>query len=35
MLRTIFHGILAGLIIFGLYSLIIYIIIGHGGTVAW
>ncbi len=35
MLRTIFRGILLGLIIFGLYALIIYIVIGHGGTVAW
>ncbi len=34
MLRTIFRGILAGLIIFGLYALVIYIIIGQGGTVA-
>ncbi len=32
MLRTIFRGILAALIVFGMYSLIIYIIIGSGGN---
>lgn len=35
MLRTIFRGIIAALIIFGLYALVVYIIIGHGGTIAW
>ncbi len=35
MIRTIFRGILSGLIIFGLYALIIYIIIGQGGAAAW
>ncbi len=32
MLRAIFRGIIAGLIIFGIYALIIYIIIGSGGA---
>lgn len=34
MLRTIFRGILTGLIIFGLYALVIYLIIENGGAVA-
>lgn len=34
MLRTILRGILAGLILFGLYALVIYLIIGNGGAVA-
>ncbi len=34
MLKSIIRGILAGLIIFGLYALVVYIIIGHGGVVA-
>lgn len=33
MLKSIFRGIATGLIIFGVYALIIYIIIEHGGTV--
>ncbi len=34
MLRTIFRGILVALIIFGIYSLVIYTIIKTGGAVA-
>lgn len=34
MLKSIFRGILAALIIFGLYALVVYIIIEHGGFVA-
>lgn len=32
MLRAIFRGIVGGLIIFGIFTLIIYIIISTGGT---
>lgn len=34
MLRAILRGILTGLIIFGIYALLIYIVIGHGGSVS-
>ncbi len=34
MLRTIFRGMLVALIIFGIYSLVIYTIIKTGGAVA-
>ncbi len=33
MLKSIFRGILAGFILFGVYALVIYIIIGTGGAV--